>query len=281
MGKKFLIGLFILSIFTMPCCFGTTIQNQLKSKIELIEKETNTYGGENFSLEDRLKNIEIYVFGFAKNGDLNQRTISVAKVLGIPLEQSVNESPKYEIEDNNLANYPSVDKLEQQNFGKMYKNENIYSRLDRLEKKAFGKISYKSLNERVMDLQEKYQRTAPLKENENNSFSKANNTYSANSKDYNYYSPNTADPIIAKIEQKLWKHSFDKDTVPTRLSRIEDKMFGQKFEHESESTRLERIKSVIKAHKSGGEYKANKFAKYATTGLQIGGLVLLILAMIL
>ena len=59
------------------------------------------------------------------------------------------------------------------------------------------------------------------------------------------------------------------------------KIFQRKFDYEDDETRLERLKSVQKAAKSDKEYKVNKFAKYAVAGAQIGGLILLILAMIL
>lgn len=282
MIKKILFSvLFILVFFNAEFSFGNTSQDKIKAKIETIEKETNTYGGENISLEERLKNIEIYVFGVSKKGDINERLTSVSKTLGIPLNENENISPKYEIENDSLSNYPSVDKLEQQNFGKTYKTDNIYTRLDRLEKKVFGKISNKSLNERVSDLQGKQNSQVKLSEEEDVPYSKANSDYIYNSKDYNYYSPNTHDPVIASIEHKLWKQTYEHEPLSNRLSRIETKIFGQNFENDSNSTRLERIKSVIKASKSGGEYKTNKFAKYAATGIQIGGIILLILAMIL
>ncbi len=270
--KKILILLFLLNLSV----FVYANNNDIASKIKIIEQETNTYPGENISLEERLKNIEIYIFGEAKKGDMNQRITTAAKALSLSVTPNQqNNSPKYEIENDVTANYPAVDNLEQKNFGKTFKAENIYNRLDRLEKKIFGTKSYnKSLNERVADLQEKsvpeFSAAAPIT-NENQT----------TGKDYNYYSPQSADPIISKIENKLWKHTFENESVSSRLSRIEEKMFGQNFDTDSNSVRTERIKSVLKAQKSGGEYKANKFAKYATTGLQIGGLVLLILAMIL
>ena len=271
--KKILILLFLLNL----SIFVYADNSDMASKIRIIEQETNTYSGENISLEERLKNIEIYIFGEAKRGDINQRITAAAKTLGLSVNSAQqNSSARYEIENDVMANYPAVDNLEQKNFGKTFKNENIYNRLDRLETKIFGRKSdNKSLNERVTELQEK---SAP----KISAAAPAENEFSySDTKEYNYYSPQSADPIIAKIENKLWKHTFENESVSSRLTRIEEKMFGQKFDTDSNSVRTERIKSVLKAQKSGGEYKANKFAKYATTGLQIGGLVLLILAMIL
>lgn len=277
--KKIFIALILSFVFVLFAYSGENNITDLKSKIEIIERETITFSGENITLDNRLKNAEIYVFGVPKNGDLNSRMVNISKALGIDISDKSKMEPKYEIENDKLANYPAVDKLEQNRFGKIYKNENIYKRLERLENDIFGKISYKNLNDRVNDLQNKITSYDSLKNNES-IYSKPKITN--DTKDYNYYSySKKADPIIPKIEQKMWKHTFENESTQKRLSRIEDNLFGQNYENESESNRVERIKSVLKANKSGGEYKVNKFAKYAATGVQVGGLILLILAMIL
>ena len=272
--RKVFILLTLFFVFS-GLCFAYN-NTDLKAEIETIEKETNTYYGDNLPLEIRLKNAEVYVFGESKNGDMKARITAIYKTLGIPLTEAEPANPKYEIENNIAANYPSVDKLEKQHFGKIFDKENIYSRLDRLEKKVFGKISSKPLNDRVAALQEKNFKAE-------NTFSKAaeGKSYSQNYDDYNYYSAKTYDSTINKIEQKIWKQSFENEIMDKRLSRIENKLFGKDFPEDNESTIIERIKSVVKAAKSGQEYKVNKFAKYAATGIQVGGLILLILAMIL
>ena len=276
MRKIFILFLFIF-IFCGICLGQNNISsNDLKSKIEAIEKETNTYWGDNIPLETRLKNAEVYVFGESKKGDMKERITAIYKTLGIPLNEEVPDNPKYEIENNIAANYPSVDKLEKQYFGKTFDKENIYARLDRLEKKVLGKTSQKPLNDRVAALQEKNLKSEKITLQEEKT-----PTYRQNSYDYNYYSPKTSNSTINSIEKKIWKQSFENELMDKRLSRIENKLFGKDFSDDSESTRIERIKSVVKAAKSGQEYKVNKFAKYAATGIQVGGLILLILAMIL
>ena len=270
-----LITIFNLNLYCNSYC---TTTNDIKNKIEIIEQETNTYSGEQISLEERLKNAEIYVYGSSKKGNINERITALSKVLGLTgvINNSYNtekEISEYEIENNEKSNYPSVNKMEREVFGTAYEKENIYKRLDRLEKKAFGQISKASLNERVNNLQEKLnnkylaseKKTKPLYENEN----------------YNYYSPKEYRLDLSKIEKKLFKKSYANENLQNRLSRIEEKIFSQKFDYEDEQTRLERISALQQAAKSGAEYKINKFAKYAAAGAQIGGIILLILAMIL
>ena len=276
---KKIICAIILILCINACSYGFSAgSNDIKSKIEIIEKETNTYAGEDISLENRLKNAEIYVFGTAKKGDFNERIKSLADVLGLSAQfnpgPKVAEEPKYEFENYSNTNYPSVDKMEMEKFKTAYKNENIYKRLDRLENKVFGHKSDKSLNERVADLQDHIFKS---KSDNLSALTKPDYEYP----DYNYYSPQNYNVDLSKIEKKFFRKTYEKENLSTRLSRIETKLFSKDFAHEDNQTRLERLNSVQKAAKSGTEYKINKFAKYAVAGAQIGGILLLILAMIL
>ena len=59
--KKFILLTFLLIAINNTCFCAASFD--LKHAVETIEKETNTYSGENISLEERIKNAEIYVFG--------------------------------------------------------------------------------------------------------------------------------------------------------------------------------------------------------------------------
>ena len=276
--KKLILLVFLLIVANGICIGSAPID--IKNAVEIIEKETNTYSGENIPLEERVKNAEVYVFGISKKGDLNKRILALSDVLGLSglinnKELSIKEEPKYEIENDTKANYPAVDKMEREIFGTTYEKENIYKRLDRLEKKEFGKTYSSSLSERVSNLQDKLNNK--ISSDSYSYLKKENKEYS----DYNYYSPKSYNEDLAKIEKKFFKKSYENEILPSRLTRIETKLFSQSFENEDEQTRLERIDAVKKAAKSGTEYKINRFAKYAAAGVQIGGILLLILAMIL
>ena len=47
------------------------------------------------------------------------------------------------------------------------------------------------------------------------------------------------------------------------------------------NSRMERIATVASAKGSSGQYNENKWAKYLSTGVQVGSIILMILAMIL
>ena len=273
--------IFLVVIVCFLVCNNSISSNffDLKSKIDLIEKETNTYSGENIPIENRIRNAELYVFGSSKSGDLNTRVNNLSVVLGLPVNTDSKDEVIYEIENDIRANYPSVDKIENQIFGRTYEKENIYMRLERLEKKLFGKVSSKSLQERVLILQDNVphekiiQKISPHSHN--------NNQYDYDYGEYNYYSSKTESPEVSIMEKKLFGKNFENEQMSKRLSRLENKLFGKSFDSQSDSVRTERLKSVYKAAKSGTEYKVNKFAKYAIAGAQIGGILLFILAMIL
>ena len=275
--KKIFLVLFLSLFIHANVIAYNSLNTDIKSKLELIEKETNTYAGEGLTQEERVKNAEIYVFGASKHGDINTRINNLSSVLGLPVDNK-KEEIIYEIENDTKANYPAVDKMERQIFGTTYEKENIYKRLERLEKKLLDKVSNNSLNARVSNLQKKIlppkaiQKEYSIKQTPDDSYDYG---------EYNYYSSKVESPEISIMEKKLLGKNYENEEISKRLTRLENKLFGKDFSSQSDNTRVERLKAVYKAAKSDTEYKVNKFAKYAISGAQIGGILLLILAMIL
>lgn len=77
------------------------------------------------------------------------------------------------------------------------------------------------------------------------------------------------------------KQNYSNDTMENRLARVESYMFGTVFSSDDTQTRIDRISSAYNAQKSSGKYDSNKFAQNMTTGVQIGMLILMVLACIL
>ena len=69
--------------------------------------------------------------------------------------------------------------------------------------------------------------------------------------------------------------------MDNRLSRLENTMFGTTFASDSESDRVRRISSAYKATKSASKYDSNKFSQNMATAMQLGTLILMILACVL
>lgn len=216
--------------------------------------------------------------------------------------------------------YPVVDRLEEQVFKKAYANEDIYNRLSRLEKQVFKKESTASLNERVDALRDKLlggnqsalAQVDPYTEeivldngkkyygNDGNDYS-----YGVDDSHYNYYSyENSKNHIQQPVEQQdysdysnyseRYAQSYDLDVLEKqlfgkrytsdppsqRLARLESKVFQRTF-NDNEEARTQRLLAVTTAQKTSREYDSNKWAQRINTGIQIGSILLMVLAMIL
>lgn len=95
--------------------------------------------------------------------------------------------------------------------------------------------------------------------------------------------PSDADIAIplAALEKKIFKHSFPNDTVPNRLTRLELKIFNSAFYEDDEQTRIDRIASAYQAQKTSHKYDSNKFQQHMSTAVEIGAILLMILAAVL
>jgi len=86
---------------------------------------------------------------------------------------------------------------------------------------------------------------------------------------------------LGVLEKKVMKRTYPNDTVSNRLLRMELKVFNSSFTDDDTQTRFERIASAYQAKKSSSRYDNNKFSQHAATAMQIGAILLMILAAIL
>lgn len=208
-------------------------------------------------------------------------------------------------------NYPVVDELEKQVFKKTFTSQDITVRLSNLEKKTFNKTYNDDLSSRVDRLKAQVYPQSAM----DNRFADASdafydedyvvpkggtfhmNRYDAPDRfdydafnahnnsmyedDYNSSPRPAKKASLSTVEKKLMKQNYSDDTMENRLSRIESYMFGTVFSDDDQQTRIDRISSAYNAQKSSGKYDSNKFAQNMTTGIQIGMLILMVLACIL
>jgi len=243
-----------------------------------------------------------------------------ADVIGqeiMPVEDTFAEYPEYfeeEIEEASEVSYPSIDELEQIVFNKVNKTDKINARLTKLEQKTFNQAYDKDdLSTRVERLQAKIR---PQRFMDNKVAQSSNYFYDGDIEpadmnyhldkfvppgnfDYEYYNdknnrlgdyydtglPHTArkpkNTSLSTIEKKIFKQNFNNDSNEHRLSRIEQAMFGTEFSNDDYETRMERVTSAYNAEKSAGKYDSNKFTQNLATAMQIGTLILMVLACIL
>ncbi|MBP3820425.1 hypothetical protein J6G99_02135 [bacterium] len=311
--KKLFIFLVCTIILSSSTLANTTIDNIEKSLYGF------TYPNDNETV--RLNRIEEKVYGTTSKANNQSRIAKLKQDLSADLigqeispreDTFTNEEDSivYEKESPEAKNmdYPVINELEKQAFGKENKGQDIKTRLSNLEKKTFSKTYDKDdLSTRVdrlraelrprsfiangMDQQDNDFYSQPADKLAQNyhldqygqgpfDYEAYNNRY-----DYNDEATNTfrgAKPInLTKIEKKLYNKKFDNEPTSSRLSRIESSVFGTSFPNDSDSERIARISSAIQAQKSSGRYDSNKFSQNMATAVQIGTLILMVLACIL
>lgn len=260
------------------------------TSISAIETAIFGYDYSNESDSKRIERIEDYLYGSKKSGNLNKRIENIQNDIGFVKEQpkiEQNDSmPPSKPQQNKAMNlkedasveYPMVDKLEQELFKTAYKNEDIYKRLDRLEQKVFNKVSSDDLNDRV----DKLAKVVLPKR----SIQKQQDDYSDIDSYYRNSGLDTIDdkslPFqLAVLEQDLLKNNFDSDNTANRLGRLEQKLFNRTFSSDTDITRLQRIMVAYDAKQKSYKYENNRRMQNMATVSQIGGILLMILAMIL
>lgn len=226
---------------------------------------------------------------------------------------SDEDSIVYEKEPKEAQNmdYPVINELENQIFKKEFKGQNLKTRLSNLEKKTFNKtydnddlstrvdrlraqLKPQSFASNGMMQQDNDFYTIPAdKMAQNYTIPQYGNPYDfdydyLNSRNSNSYSDDSGKSFgsvkpldISKIEKKLYNRRFDNQAMSERLTRIESSVFGTSFPNDNESERIQRISSAIQAQKTAKRYDSNRFSQNMATAVQIGTLILMVLACIL
>ena len=263
-------------------CFAQNPQD-----IQLSKIETSIWGFDyqKDDLPKRLTRIENNVFGQASSGlSIDKRIQKLNEALGF---ESYEDSKKqaYEIDDTEVAgvNYPQIDALEYQMFNTTYEKENIYKRLDRLEKKIFGSSQDGNLASRTERLKAYIKKDA-IAQDPSYHYEKPY-TMTQDIEQYmgsqNKYENSDIFIQLAGLETILFSKTYSQDPVGLRLNRLERKIFQRDFSSDDEYLRLQRLQAAANAQQTAKLYEANKFQKYTSTGMQIGSIILMILALIL
>lgn len=303
--KRVLLSIIFINLLFAPCVFAAT-------NTEILNKIENALFGFEYNNEDeasRVNRIEENVYGTVSAGDLNKRIAKLNKDLGAelygqeiePCEDTLaREEEEKEVlssEDPNI-DYPVINELEKSVFNKEFKNMTVKDRLAQLEKKVFTKdYASDDLSTRVDRLREQV-RPQGLEQQ----LANAVDTYhtegyypppidydgmtiggTSSSYDSDSYSfPMAGRKVnLSTVENALYHQNFKNESMSNRLARVEQSMFGESFEDQDEKTRIGRISSAFNAQKSASKYDSNRFAQNMSTAMQIGTMILMILACIL
>ncbi len=302
--KKFIL-IFSFLIISNPC-----IASQYGAILDNLE---NSLYGFTYTTSDdasRLSRIEESVYGQSKpNKSVNERIASLKKDMSADLigqeitpKEDTFAEDEYKYNDKIAeekmppaganVDYPSVNELEQQIFKQQFKNQDLNSRLAKLEKEALGQtFETDAFSSRVERLQAKIkpeslmenkiaqdEGTIPLdKDYSLSGYEPPEFDYDA----YNTRNKKSEKVNLASVEKSIFKHSFNNENMNNRLARLESTMFGTTFDSDTQENRLRRISSAYKAQKTASRYDSNKFSQNMATAMQIGTILLMILACVL
>jgi len=253
---------------------------------QLSKMEQQIWGFE-YSKDDttrRLSRIENNVFGTVSKGTNETRIKKLNEALGF---ESYEDSLKkaYEIDTTEVAgvNYPQIDTLEYQIFLTTYEKENIYKRLDRLEKKLFGSTQDGNLASRT-DRLKAYVKKDTIAQNPSYHIERPYQT-TQDIEQYmgsqNRYENSDIYIQLAGLESTLFMKTYSQDPVGLRLNRLERKIFQRDFSSDDDNLRIQRLQAAASAQQTAKLYEANKIQKITSTGMQLGSILLMILALIL
>jgi hypothetical protein len=295
MVKKILLLAVVILVGTSS--FGSN--NDTLSKIE------NSLFGFDYSgdkTQNRVSRLEKTIYGKTSGGDINKRITKLsgdisADVIGLEIEPSRDTflAEEKAIEDSSV-DYPIVNEIEQKLFNKTYKNRDLHTRIVTIEKKLFGKI---------YDVDDYSKRMDRIKEK---MYPQALANYDKNEIDYgdgSYYNDRMLGAMdLSGTGQSRFKMPFGqrkytrpytnfgdfssvndaiipRDNLSDDLSQMEYDMFGTEFSSDDTQTRIKRLNSVNKAKKSSKKYDSQKFQQHMSTAMEIGAMILMILAMVL
>ncbi|MCQ2739054.1 MAG: hypothetical protein MJ237_02370 [bacterium] len=293
--KKIIISFFLILLLyiSIPCISDASgqIQNAEISKIE-----NNLYGFDyaNEELAKRVERLEKSVYGKTMQGDLAGRLTKLSKDIiaeQIGSEITPSEDTYREAEEiaDNTVDYPIVNEIETKLFNQTYKNRDFHTRIVTIERKLFGKIydveDYSTRMERIKKavMPETIASEPSYNEFNNNSLSSSSlsglnanrfgnlNTYGQ--KNYTRPYANYGDYDSSPIQ-----HNPD---LNNELADLEYQTFGTEFSGDDTTTRIKRLNSVSNAKKTSGKYDSQKFQQRMSMAMEIGAMLLMILAMVL
>ena len=291
--RKFIIQIFII-FFVIQTPVFSAVNNDI-SKIE-----TSLYGFDysNDTNKNRVERLEKTIYGKTSTGDINKRVKKLsadisADVIGLELPPSKDTFLEEEklAEADETVNYPVVDEIEKRIFNQTYPKLDFHTRIVKIEKKLFGKIyDVEDYSSRMDRIKAKVMPEDVIASNETDyGDGRYYNDDMINSMDL---SGKSRSRFSMPFGQKNYSRPYsnfgnyseripDNTQLNDELAQMEYDMFGTEFSNESTQSRIKRLNSVNKAKKSSSKYDSQKFSQHMSTAMEIGAMILMVLAMIL
>lgn len=261
------------------------------AEIAKIENELYGFDYINDELKNRVARLEKTIYGQASTGDLTKRikklaTDITAEQIGLEIPPSEDTFREDEVAADSTVNYPIVDEIEMKLFNQTYKNRDFHTRIVTIERKLFGKIYDIEDYSTRMDRIKAEVMPKTLAKEQDDYYNDALTSSDLSGLNSNRFSPM---PYGQGNYTRPYSNygDFTGGAFPTpqnlddELSQLEYNTFGTEFSHEDTKKRLRRLNSANKAKQSSPRYDSNKFQQRMSTAMEIGAMLLMILAMVL
>lgn len=282
--KKFIL---IIMIALSLICNVTAVE----PKNDTLTKIENKILGIEYpdqKLEKRLERLEEYLYGHKKQGNTKIRLSKILETTKYSLLEDDNSiaSNDYEQSDyieplDDTVDYPVLDDVEKKLGLETRKKAPLNSRLATIEKKMFNTTHDKEdYFNRVERIKSKMYKGNKLAQSDIEEFNNPEEFSPFNEQFFNKGASKISYKLTI-LEQRLLRNTFEDETNNDRLARLENAVFETQFYNEDETERINRLESVLVAKKSSPKYDNNKFQQGINTAMQIGAMVLMVLAFIL
>lgn len=288
------ISIFIYLFSFLPIETFAANKTQV-AEVSKIENELFGFDYLNEELKNRVARLEKAIYGKETSGTLEQRIKKISsdiasEQIGLEIEATEDTFLEKEAVADNTVNYPIVDEIEMKIFNKTYKNRDFHTRIVTIERKLFGKIydveDYSTRMDRIKA------EVLPERLAREKVFGYDNYDESINSIDLSGLSNNrfaSRMPYGQENYTRPYANYGDitgsafptPENIDDELAQLEYDTFGTEFSNEDTNTRIKRLNSANKAKRSSNKYDSAKFQQRMSTAMEIGAMLLMILAMVL
>lgn len=293
--KKQIIYIFILVIIIFSSEIGYAVPKSQVAEITKIENEVYGFDYGSEDIKKRVARLEESIYGKTSSGDVYKRlkritTDMFAEQIGQEIAPSEDTfSDENEIIADSSVNYPILDEIEMKVFNQTYKNRDFHTRVVTIERKIFGKIydvdDYSTRMDRIKAevMPERLAREKVFGYDNSNSL----NSYDLSGLNANRFSGRM--PYGQENYTRPYANYGDltggaypiPENLEDELAQLEYNTFGTEFSNDDTKSRIKRLNSVNKAKKSSQKYDSQKFNQRMSTVMEIGAMLLMILAMVL
>ena len=296
MKKKVVLFFILVSLIILfPQTDFCEAESQ-NAQISKIETEIFGFNYNNEALDNRVKRLEENIYGKSFTGNVANRLKKIAadinaEQIGLEISPTEDTFREDELVADSSVNYPIVDEIEMKLFNQTYKNRDFHTRIVTIERKLFGKIYDVEDYSTRMDRIKAEVMPERLAQEKVFGYDKGDLDYSFNSSNLSGLSQSRYSGMMPYGQEGYTRPYANygdmtgaalptSDNLEDELAQLEFNTFGTEFSNDDTQSRIKRLNSANKAKKSSQKYDSQKFQQRMSTVMEIGAMLLMILAMV-